>query len=117
MMDTMKKEGKGVGGSNIDFFILAIMPMQVMAFSATYTPDLLADLEPLMVRPQKLMLCDEQVRDMRQGNFPQAPHIYAGFARGSLTRHSTVSAHQHEVPPPPHHPLHYQQHPHETMAA
>lgn len=27
---------------------------QVLAFSATYTPELLADLEPLMRRPQKV---------------------------------------------------------------
>jgi superfamily II DNA/RNA helicase len=27
---------------------------QVLAFSATYTPELLADLEPLMKRPQKV---------------------------------------------------------------
>jgi len=33
-----------------------------MAFSATYTPELLADLEPLMTRPQNIMLCDEQAR-------------------------------------------------------
>lgn len=29
---------------------------QVLAFSATYTPELLADLEPLMKRPQKVRL-------------------------------------------------------------
>ncbi|GAX76322.1 hypothetical protein CEUSTIGMA_g3768.t1 [Chlamydomonas eustigma] len=32
---------------------------QVLAFSATYTPELLADLEPLMKRPQHVMLCSE----------------------------------------------------------
>lgn len=31
--------------------------VQVLAFSATYTPELLADLEPLMKRPQRVMLC------------------------------------------------------------
>jgi ATP-dependent RNA helicase DDX20 len=29
---------------------------QVLAFSATYTPELLADLEPLMKRPQKVRM-------------------------------------------------------------
>jgi hypothetical protein len=32
-----------------------------MAVSATYTPELLADLEPLMKRPQRVMLCAETV--------------------------------------------------------
>ncbi|KAF5829366.1 hypothetical protein DUNSADRAFT_16187 [Dunaliella salina] len=34
---------------------------QVMALSATYTPALLEDLEPLMKRPQRVMLCEESV--------------------------------------------------------
>ncbi|GIL72180.1 hypothetical protein Vretimale_338 [Volvox reticuliferus] len=34
---------------------------QVLAFSATYTPELLADLEPLMRRPQRVMMCSETV--------------------------------------------------------
>jgi len=34
---------------------------QVLAFSATYTPSLLADIEPLMHRPQKVLLCQETV--------------------------------------------------------
>ena len=34
-------------------------PAQVLAFSATYTPELLEDLEPLMKRPQRVMLCSE----------------------------------------------------------
>jgi hypothetical protein len=32
-----------------------------MALSATYTPALLEDLEPLMKRPQRVMLCEESV--------------------------------------------------------
>lgn len=32
-----------------------------MAFSATYTPELLAELEPLMKRPQRVMMCEETV--------------------------------------------------------
>lgn len=32
-----------------------------MALSATYTPSLLEDLEPLMKRPQRVMLCEESV--------------------------------------------------------
>eukprot|EP00955_Chlamydomonas_euryale_P055772 356209-Chlamydomonas_euryale.AAC.2 len=32
-----------------------------MAFSATYSEALLADLEPLMKRPQRVMLCPESV--------------------------------------------------------
>ncbi len=32
-----------------------------MAFSATYTDELLSDLEPLMKRPQRVMLCAETV--------------------------------------------------------
>lgn len=35
---------------------------QVMAFSATYTEELLADVEPLMKRPQRVMLCSDTVR-------------------------------------------------------
>ena len=31
----------------------------MLAFSATYTPELLEDLEPLMKRPQRIMLCSE----------------------------------------------------------
>ena len=40
----------------------------MLAFSATYTPELLADLEPLMRRPQKVLLCEETVslRGIRQ---------------------------------------------------
>jgi hypothetical protein len=34
---------------------------QVLAFSATYTAGLLADLEPLMQRPQKVLLCEDTV--------------------------------------------------------
>ncbi|MEW5310630.1 MAG: hypothetical protein WDW38_002409 [Sanguina aurantia] len=34
---------------------------QVMAFSATYTPELLAELEPLMKRPQRVMMCEQSV--------------------------------------------------------
>ncbi|EFJ49376.1 hypothetical protein VOLCADRAFT_59362 [Volvox carteri f. nagariensis] len=34
---------------------------QVLAFSATYTSELLADLEPLMRRPQRVMMCSETV--------------------------------------------------------
>ncbi len=33
--------------------------MQIMAFSATYTPELLADLDPFMKRPQRVMMCDD----------------------------------------------------------
>ncbi|WIA31432.1 hypothetical protein OEZ86_002330 [Tetradesmus obliquus] len=33
----------------------------VLAFSATFTAELLADLEPLMRRPQKVLLCEETV--------------------------------------------------------
>ena len=33
----------------------------MLAFSATYTPELLEDLEPLMKRPQRIMLCSETV--------------------------------------------------------
>ena len=32
---------------------------KVLAFSATYTPELLEDLEPLMKRPQRIMLCSD----------------------------------------------------------
>ncbi len=39
----------------------ALLMMQVMAFSATYTPTLLADLEPLLKRPQRVMMCEETV--------------------------------------------------------
>ena len=41
---------------------------QVLAFSATYAPGLLADLEPLTRRPQKVLLCEETVslRGVRQ---------------------------------------------------
>lgn len=40
----------------------------MLAFSATYTPDLLADLEPLTRRAQKVLLCEETVslRGIRQ---------------------------------------------------
>jgi superfamily II DNA/RNA helicase len=34
---------------------------QVLAFSATYTPGLLADLEPLVRRPQRVLLCEDTV--------------------------------------------------------
>jgi hypothetical protein len=34
-------------------------PLKVMAFSATYSSSLLEDLEPLMKRPQRVMLCEE----------------------------------------------------------
>ena len=33
----------------------------MLAISATYTPELLEDLEPLMKRPQRIMLCSETV--------------------------------------------------------
>lgn len=36
-------------------------PTQVLALSATYTPELLADLEPLMKRPQRVMTCSDSV--------------------------------------------------------
>eukprot|EP00798_Chlamydomonas_sp_ICE-L_P008552 gene8552-33985_t len=44
-------------------FIYDQMPRrkQVMAFSATYTKDLLDDLEPLVKKPQRVMLCEETV--------------------------------------------------------
>ncbi len=35
--------------------------VQIMAFSATYTKELLSDLEPLLKRPQRVMLCEETV--------------------------------------------------------
>ncbi len=41
--------------------------VQVLAFSATYTPELLADLEPLMKRPQRVMLCGQQGQEGQQG--------------------------------------------------
>jgi ATP-dependent RNA helicase DDX20 len=40
---------------------------QVMAFSATFTPELLADVEPLMKRPQKVMLCESEERVSLKG--------------------------------------------------
>jgi superfamily II DNA/RNA helicase len=41
--------------------------LQVMAFSATFTPELLADVEPLMKRPQKVMLCESEERVSLKG--------------------------------------------------
>lgn len=41
--------------------ILLYPMLQVLALSATYTPELLADLEPLTKRPQRVMLCEETV--------------------------------------------------------
>lgn len=48
--------------------MLTYTATQVMAFSATYTPELLADLEPLTKRAHKVMLCEETVslRGVRQ---------------------------------------------------
>lgn len=40
---------------------MGLRRVQVMALSATYTPALLEDLEPLMKRPQRVMLCEESV--------------------------------------------------------
>lgn len=40
---------------------------QVMAFSATFTPELLSDLEPLVKRPQRVMLCDSPERVSLKG--------------------------------------------------
>ncbi|KAL6760981.1 P-loop containing nucleoside triphosphate hydrolase protein [Haematococcus lacustris] len=40
---------------------------QVVACSATFTPDLLADLEPLMKRPQRVMMCEEEEKVSLKG--------------------------------------------------
>jgi hypothetical protein len=49
------------------------MLWQVLALSATYTPELLADLEPLLKRPQRVILCSGSDGDGGGGHPPPPP--------------------------------------------
>lgn len=92
--------------------IITALP-QVLAFSATYTAGLLGDLEPLMKRPQKVLLCEETVS--LQG-IRQFYRLVSGPEEGSLEQpagsHAASSTaanmqqqeqDQPQQPPPPQH--------------
>lgn len=76
------------------------MRVQVIAVSATYTPELLTDLEPLMKRPQRVMLCEEGVSLRGVAQFyklmPHAPSQPDSGAGGTTTASSSGTA---AVPP------------------
>lgn len=72
-----------------------------MAFSATYTPELLAELEPLMKRPQRVMMCEETVSLVGVKQFYRLVGEEKAFGQQPQQQQGTEGASAASAAPPP----------------